>query len=209
MTNALTAQQLKKAGGDTRMKGAPLRVVSRMLLDQSGSMRAHAVSLLEGAADYLEMMREQTLTTVVAFDLFNEDFDAGASALAMQTPYLTEERYEAEGDTALYDSILKTISMAAREERPTDRVLISIFTDGHDTCSLAGIGDVKREVLARQLAGWTFVFGGPNLQAGTDLGIPKDNVFALNSMNVRGVLEKMIRRTVTLLLPERAASIQL
>lgn len=201
---ARTAQDLRPR------TGRPVRVVSRMLLDRSGSMSSHAIDLLEGAADYLEAMREQPITAMVAFDLFDDQFEPGPSQLSQQAAYLTEERYSARGDTALFDSILRTIEHAEREENPsTDRVLISIFTDGHDTCSVHDIREVREVVSAKQALGWTFIFGGPNQKVGTDLGIPKDNTFALTGGNIRGVLESMVKRTVTLLLPPKGGTFNL
>jgi Mg-chelatase subunit ChlD len=182
-----------------------------MLLDRSGSMQGErSLQLLEGAADFLEEMRDLPFRVQMAFDLFSSagDYDEGTFQPAQEAAYLTEARYRTKGGTAIFDAIHEVIAHVGIYKRPQDRAIISIFTDGEENNSrLHNAADTKALILRKRAEGWIFVFAGPNRSFATSIGIEPKYQMALTGGNIRGVLSELTKTVVQALLPAKGGTI--
>ena len=182
-----------------------------MLLDRSGSMQGEpTLQVLEGAADFLEEMRDLPFRVQIAFDLFSSSghYDDGVFQSAQDAPYLTETRYKTSGGTAIYDAIHEVVAHVEQHKRPQDRAIVSIFTDGEENASRRhGATDTKALVLRKRAEGWIFVFAGPNRHFATSIGIEPKYQMALKGGNIRGVLSELTATVVQALLPPKGGTI--
>jgi hypothetical protein len=181
-----------------------------MVLDRSVSMAGpSAIQLLEGAADFLEEMREVATPVKVSFDLFAERSQRGTFALAATTDYLTQTRYAATGrGTAIYDAIHDAVAHVEAEKRAQDRAIVSIFTDGGENSSkVHTVHDTQALVLRKRAEGWIFLFAGPHKTFPASIGIDPAHQFALRGGDIRGVLAEVTRSVVQALLPAKGGTI--
>lgn len=182
-----------------------------MLLDRSTSMGGEpGIQLLEGAADFLEEMRDLPMQVQIAFDLFSTSghYSRDTFTRAQEAAYLTEKRYKVSGGTAIFDAIHTVVEHVEAHKRPQDRAVVSIFTDGEENNSVVhDVKDTRALVLQKQREGWIFVFAGPKSNFASSIGIDPKYQMALKGGNIRGVLSELTETVVQALLPPKGGTI--
>jgi VWFA-related protein len=118
---------------------APLELV--LALDASGSMADSLPDLKAAATAFVQSLRPQDRTTVVAFN--DEMFPLVRRASNPQALTAAIERMNANGGTALYDVIARALQLLSRE--PGKHAIV-IFSDGDDRSSQATLEQVQRMV---------------------------------------------------------------
>lgn len=142
-------------------EGEPAHVV--LALDMSSSMRPRLADLQRAAGLFLDAVRPVDEVAVAGFneDLFvlagsGSDRDGRRAALERLRPW---------GDTALYDSLIR--SAALIESRPSPRAIVA-FTDGADVASRASIETVRTVLQGADVVLY-LVVGAPAPDGGTPL----------------------------------------
>jgi VWFA-related protein len=118
---------------------APIELV--LALDASASMADAMPDLKAAAALFVQSLRPQDRTTVVAFN--DEMFPLARRESSSQTLTAAIERMNAFGGTALYDVIARALQLLSRE--PGKHAIV-IFSDGDDRSSQATLEQVQRMV---------------------------------------------------------------
>lgn len=117
----------------------PVEIV--VAIDMSGSMEPAMPEVRESVRRFLGALRAGDPVTVVAFNdtlflLADRDADPRQRQRAV-------ERLSGWGPTALYDTIVRSLELLARQ--PGRKALV-LFTDGDDVASAVRLPDVEREV---------------------------------------------------------------
>ena len=144
------------------------------VLDQSGSMGPMQEPAIAAFNDFirsqLDVPGEARLTLV----LFDDQYEVPVTSQSIeQVKLLTAATYQPRGSTALLDAIGRTITelhariQALPEAERPGKVIVAIFTDGHENASrtftAAHISDLIR--LYRNEKGWEFLFLAANQDA--------------------------------------------
>src|SRR6185436_1520 len=107
---------------------APLELV--LALDASASMADAMPDLKAAASKFVQALRPQDRTTIVAFN--DEMFTLARRESSPQSLTAAIERINANGGTALYDVIVRALQLLSRE--PGKHAIV-IFSDGEDRSS--------------------------------------------------------------------------
>lgn len=118
---------------------APLELI--LALDASASMSDAMPDLKAAATTFVQALRPQDRTTVVAFN--DEMFTLARRESSPQALGEAIGRMNAFGATALYDVIVRSLQLLARE--PGKHAIV-IFSDGDDRSSQATLEQVQRMV---------------------------------------------------------------
>ena len=118
---------------------APLELV--LALDASGSMADAMPDLKAAASKFVQALRPQDRTTIVAFN--DEMFTLARRESSPQSLTAAIERINANGGTALYDVIVRALQLLSRE--PGKHAIV-IFSDGEDRSSQATMEQVQTMV---------------------------------------------------------------
>ncbi len=121
-----------------------------LVIDTSGSMDGEKiVQAKEAAGLFLEKMSSQNRVGLLTF---NHAVSARSPLVSLESA-ATQTRQEiqslfADGDTALYDSIIEAINrMQVEESSEQDRIrAIIVLSDGQDTASSASLNDVVEKI---------------------------------------------------------------
>ena len=149
-------------------------------LDETGSMSQEVERVVTSLNEYVQNLPARTHITVFKFnsDSWTKFYDG---TKAKWTP-MTEEDYNPNSMTPLYDSVAKAINHANSLVKSTkDKVLVMVDTDGYENDSREYSQDnVKALVEEKKKAGWDFFFMAHGLdrvsannilQQGTNLGM--------------------------------------
>lgn len=158
-----------------------------LVLDESGSMRPHAQAAIEGFNSQVEVIRdgaEQAGTTYVTLTQFAYQARPMLVARPVQELRpLTNETYNPNGGTALFDAIGLTIELLL--EQPdiaggNTAILVSAFTDGEENMSTRYDAQTLKHLIGRLEATgrWTFTLMGPagSVELADVLSISRGNV---------------------------------
>jgi VWFA-related protein len=118
---------------------APLELV--LALDASASMADALPDLKAAASKFVQALRPQDRTTIVAFN--DEMFTLARRESSPQSLTAAIERINANGGTALYDVIVRALQLLSRE--PGKHAIV-IFSDGEDRSSQATMEQVQAMV---------------------------------------------------------------
>ena len=167
-------------------KAKESKMVIGFLLDETGSMMSVKQQAISGFNEYIETIRAGDNADSIRFTLtkFNsEKVEVVHDGVKLQkVAELTEENYQPNHLTPLYDAIGRTIRAL---EKKKGNKLIVIQTDGqenasreYDNKSIFSLIDEKKA------KGWTFVFLGADQDAwiaGQSLGLAAGNVMSYDS----------------------------
>jgi Ca-activated chloride channel homolog len=117
--------------------GAPLELV--LALDVSASMQEALPDVQAAAKTFLNALGSRDRVTLVAFN--DSVFTLAGRDVDSQTRIQALDKLSAWGRTALYDVIVRSVGLLARQ--PGRRVIV-VFTDGEDVASSATFDDVTR-----------------------------------------------------------------
>lgn len=144
------------------------------ILDKSGSMVGLEKSTIDGYNQFLESQRKTDGDVTVSTILFNHEYHILHDRVSIKdVKPLTEADYQADGWTALYDSMGRTIdhigkvlSETKEEERPS-KVIIVTITDGMENSSVDYSHPMIKKMIEHQknVYDWTFIFLGANFDA--------------------------------------------
>lgn len=167
------------------MADKKLSTVIHFILDQTGSMQSIKKQTVNGFNEYLQTMKSKSGKFLFSLTKF--------SSIMIERPYemmnikkvrqLTEEGYNPNGGTPLFDACVDSIEATVKEVDRLDEdaaVLIVILTDGEENSSERHTQECLRDLIQKleKRGNWTFVFMGPELTAwetSKTLGISANN----------------------------------
>jgi hypothetical protein len=183
-----------------------------MLLDESSSMAPHQSAVVKTFNEYVESLKQGSRTWMSLFKFSDKRF-MGAMDVSGQpnlrevfenrkvkdTYPLTEQQYQPNGWTPLYDAIGDLIQRTKKRLPKEAKVLFVIHTDGQENRSQRFNMERVKTLIQRMenKRGWTFVYlgeGAAAWNAGYDFGI--DNVANFSS-SLRGAsMDKLATATM-------------
>lgn len=179
--------------------GAQIVVHHVFILDASGSMRGLARQTISGFNEQVQNIRQlerdfpnqRNLVTLIVFNGRAEErfFDTGSESLRE----ITDADYSPNGSTRLYATVgetLERLKNSLGERLATDRVIITIMTDGENTdhddrWSQSTVREYIQQVQADHR--WVVTFIGANINVEREaqlLGIPVSNTVAYTASAV-------------------------
>ncbi|MDR1740335.1 MAG: VWA domain-containing protein [Synergistaceae bacterium] len=161
------------------------------ILDKSGSMSGLESDTIGGYNSMLAQQRETVPPDMIITSegIFTPDasdgecrvttvlFDTNYTLLHDSVPIgsvrpITEQEYQAGGNTALLDAIGMTINKVSNTQSQTEegeraeKVMFVIITDGEENSSREYSAEQVKAMIERQkAAGWEFIFLGANIDA--------------------------------------------
>jgi hypothetical protein len=183
-----------------------------MLLDESSSMAPHQSAVVKTFNEYVESLKQGSRTWLSLFKFSDQQWlgaidYSGASNLrevfenrkVKDTYPLTQQQYQPNGWTPLYDAIGELIQRTKKRLPKEAKVLFVIHTDGQENRSKTFNMERIKTLIQRMenKRGWTFVYlgeGAAAWNAGYDFGI--DNVANFSS-SLRGAsMDKLATATM-------------
>jgi uncharacterized protein with von Willebrand factor type A (vWA) domain len=147
-----------------------------LLLDETGSMEMSKESTIRGFNEYLNSLREEENFDFILTRFNSEKIDTSDRAPIAEAEELTDESYQPNHLTPLYDAMGKTISSIKKKKR----VLFVVITDGKENYSKAfNRSEIFDLVKKKEKSGWTFVFLGANQDSyleGGKMGFADGNI---------------------------------
>jgi uncharacterized protein YegL len=171
----MKAKQKPKVKSTTKTRKTTLKpVLATLLLDETGSMLGRKTETISAFNEYVKTLQEKVKKgpgismTLVTFNSAKRKTHFLAKPIA-QVPELTQETYNPDATTPLYDAIGQTIQQAQGKNSLNGNgsdMLFIIFTDGQENASV----EYSREKIFKLIddkkkAGWSFVFLGANQDA--------------------------------------------
>jgi len=145
------------------------------IIDKSGSMHDLTSDTIGNFNNFLAEQRLVPGEAKMALTLFNHivNFVVPPSTNIDAIKPLDDKTYHADGNTALYDAIGKTvtavgesISLTAEEDRPS-KIIVLIITDGLENSSQEYDQEQIATMIKHQqdVYNWEFIFMGANIDA--------------------------------------------
>jgi len=180
------------------------------LLDDSGSMQTCRKSTIEGFNEYVKSQKIHSVETGIPTFASLYKFD-GRSVTCVydrkdiaNTPLLSEETYNPQGWTNLYDGIggvMMQVNTALAQHKKADRdsIIINILTDGQENSSRTFSNfDIKIMVEKAEGKNWGFMFLGANIDAfavGSTMGFSAQNTMQYDTSNMLNTMKTVARRS--------------
>ena len=184
------------------------------VIDRSGSMASIRDDMIGGFNTFIQTQRDAKLGQCKVFaykfdteyEIMFEDRDLS------EVPALDRSSYSPRGDTALYDSLGKTISdmgqrlASMKEEDRPEKVLVVTITDGEDNSRLRGerytrySADKVKEMVDHQTKNykWDFAYIGANQDAwavGGRMGVASNLNYTATSAGTAYAFDNLARST--------------
>lgn len=179
-------------------------VLVNVVLDQSGSMMAVKGQAISGYNEYLQTLKQQGGEVTVNLTRFNTQVFANPPVALDKAMPLTEQNYQPNGMTALYDAVHICAGLAEAwvEARPKYKVLFVILTDGQENSSREHNQKDTAELVERltKTGRWTFVYLGANQDAWANaapMGIPMANTMSYDQANTVGTFRALGAATMS------------
>jgi von Willebrand factor type A domain len=146
-----------------------------ILVDETASMTPYASQVVDGMKHYVQALTAQTPGPVFAtLASFAEEVTVHYTQRPLhRVDKLRLEDYQPNGQTALYDAILKMLPTANQERQ---HQLFIIVSDGEDVCSTTSLTQCADTIVLAQQRGVLVVFLGDGPEAmdtAALLGIPE------------------------------------
>lgn len=148
------------------------------ILDKSGSCSGLESATIKGVNDLIAEEKKTGSIVKVTIILFNEACSVLCDRVDINM--VPKFSYEAQGGTALYDTLCTELSSLKAKQTSTNEInpektIVAIMTDGQDRHSrIYGLRDARSMIQSCRQIGWKFIFLGANLDAkkeAIDLGI--------------------------------------
>mgnify|MGYP001569366374 FL=1 len=134
-----------------------------VILDESGSMAVKVNDVIGGFNTFLAEQQAQPGECRLTLVKFNTEHTVTCSALPIKdVKPLDGTTYTPGGMTALLDAVAEMVRLADKDQKPGERVLCLIVTDGEENSSRETTLEQVREIIkAREAKGdWTFTYLG-------------------------------------------------
>ena len=150
------------------------------ILDRSGSMGGLETDTIGGFNAMLKKQQAVEGDCQVTTVLFDDEYELLHNQMDIhEVKPMTDKEYYVRGCTALYDAVGRTIHTIAAEQRPDDKVLFVIITDGYENASTEYTGSQIKAAIEKMKTerNWQFVFLGANIDAAEvaeEIGIDRE-----------------------------------
>ena len=207
-------QKITPKPAKTKKRKIKADTIVSVVLDMSGSMTRLAAATREGLNAYLDSLRQDSENTdevLVSVTVFDSMWESGSYDQIprintifnleplSKLPEITQEHYNPEGGTPLYDAIGATVERteeALKGVKGNPDVLLVIITDGeNNTSKKLTRENAKVLIESKQGAGWTPVYLGANQDAwavSEGLGISRGSAKSY-SATVGGVKDEVFK----------------
>lgn len=161
-----------------------------IIIDKSGSVLGTEQTVSNGIYNLTVRQKEKNRNEIITTVLFDTEMRKIHDRLPIE--YVNRFDYQADGGTALYDSLVKQI-IETKEKQAKDinkpkKTIVVISTDGKDEHSKKyNSYDVKNLIKERSEDGWEFIFLGTNFDVKDEamrLGIKEANAVEYNPLRL-------------------------
>lgn len=179
------------------------KIFNLIILDASGSMQTIYTQALSGVNETLATIRMaqeehpelQQYVSLASFSAGNHFLNRIYSGIPIaEARNITREDYPLLGCTALYDAMGTCISELQQKVTHSDRVLVTIITDGYENASHTWSGEmIKSLVQELRHMGWTFTYIGADQdveKVAGEIGIKNSLRFSANAEETDAMFEK-------------------
>lgn len=183
------------------------------VLDETGSMQICKEATISGFNEYVDTLKKKAGNIILTLTKFNsKKIETIFKAKCIKdVPKLTNETYQPNELTPLYDAIAKTIKDTENEAKGKD-VLCVIMTDGAENSSLEYTRDkIMKLIQEKEKDKWAFVYLGANQdswEVGQAIGLSKGNVINYSTKNTVKAMRYAAMSTVSYssMLSDRSSS---
>jgi hypothetical protein len=153
-----------------KAKGAkkPGTILINFVLDKSGSMDIVRAATIDGFNEFLGEQARQPGEALLTLTMFDTQFVHVCEGVPLrEVPRMTEQEFDPDGMTALYDAVAHSIRSAddylAKLPKKPDQILFVVMTDGEENSSREFDRDKVFAMIAdRQAQGYEFIYLGAN-----------------------------------------------
>lgn len=145
------------------------RIYNLIILDKSGSMQSIRKAAVDNVNETLQTIREaekrnrnqKHYVTLVTFN--DESKTVCDCERCFNVKDIDIKQYQPQCGTALYDTMGKSLNELRQKVSETDKVLVTIITDGYENASIEYSGQaIKALVDELKGLGWVFAYIGAN-----------------------------------------------
>jgi hypothetical protein len=144
------------------------------VLDETGSMNPYKEATISGYNEYIDQLRSEKKFSLMLTRFNSASIEIGEPEPIKDATKLTDETYNPNNLTPLYDAVAATIKKADKIKDGC-AVLVVIMTDGQENASKHNSrDDVFKLIEKKEKAGWQFAYLGANQDAyaeGHKLGV--------------------------------------
>lgn len=179
------------------------KIFNLIILDASGSMETIYTQALSGVNETLATIRMaqeehpelKQYVSLASFSAGSHFLNRIYSGIPIaEARNITREDYPLLGCTALYDAMGTCISELQQKVTHSDRVLVTIITDGYENASHTWSGEmIKSLVQELRHMGWTFTYIGADQdveKVAGEIGIKNSLRFSANAEETDAMFEK-------------------
>ena len=171
------------------------RIFNLIIIDESGSMNSIKQQAINSVNETIQTIRaaqnrnenQEHFVSIVSFNhrvkLINDCVSID------EVKELTNESYQPNCSTALYDAMGISLSALRKRVAEEDRVLVTIVTDGYENASIEySVRDIRILVDKLKKRGWVFAYIGANHdieKAATSISITNTMCFETTEEGVK------------------------
>lgn len=177
------------------------RIFNLIIIDESGSMQSIKCEAINSVNETIQTIRaaEKMHTDqehYVSLVTFNSDVKVINDCVAVaDVKELTNETYQPDCCTALYDAMGLSVNALRKHVAPDDKVLVTIVTDGYENASREWNGKaIKALVEQMRGQGWVFAYIGANHDVesvATSISITNSISFEASDCGVKMMSKRM------------------
>lgn len=159
-----------------------------IVVDESGSMFSLKDTVIKCFNDFLNEQKQDGDDAFITLVKFNKDVNFVIKRKQISSAKdITNNSYNPDGTTALYDAIFETIKSIEKKNK-NNNVIIAIITDGYENASRECTIDTIREIIKeKEKLGWKFLFLASNIDVNSTVksfGMSADSARAYVSTSV-------------------------
>lgn len=171
-----------------------------IILDETGSMSTCKAATISGFNEYINnLKREKNINVTLTTFNSNKIDIVYKNKNVTNIVELTNERYNPDFTTPLYDAVGKTIREI--DDAKNKENLIVVITDGEENSSKEYTRQmIFEKIKEKEKLGWTFVFMGANQDAwaeGYKIGALQGNTMNFDTKNMRATFCALSNSTRT------------
>jgi len=138
------------------------------VLDETGSMERYKLVTISGYNEYIDQLRDEKNFSMMLTRFNSASIEIGEPEPINDATKLTNETYNPDNLTPLYDAVAATI-IKAEKVAEGRAILIVIMTDGLENASREYTReDVFKMIAKKEADGWQFAYLGANQDAYTE-----------------------------------------